>query len=95
MDIQPIIKNRVFQAVAIGAVAVGVLAIGVGTVIGTAIKAGLVVGAGYLAYKYVVEPMFSKKRVGGVTKDQIREHSNHFYDKEAIHKEIKAKTFKR
>ena len=49
MDIKPIFKNRVFQAVALTGVAAAVLTVGLGYVVGKAVTIGLAVGAGYLA----------------------------------------------
>lgn len=101
MDFKPILKNRIFQAVGVVAVATLVLTGVAGFVIGKAITLGLLVGAGYIAYKYILEPLLIKKQNSiGMSTEDIKKYSNHYYDKDAIEKEIKAQlknsgTFKR
>ncbi len=88
MDIKPIFKNRVFQAVALTGVAAAVLTVGLGYVVGKAVTIGLAVGAGYLAYKYVIQPVVEKNS-HSLSKDEIRKYSNHYYDSDEVDKKVK------
>lgn len=88
MDIKPIFKNRVFQAVALTGVATAVLTVGLGYVVGKAVTIGLAVGAGYLAYKYVIQPVVEKNS-HSLSKDEIRKYSNHYYDSDEVDKKVK------